>query len=175
MRYFPFGLIGAVLSGTLLIVGCGGSEVPNSVPDSAPQQSASCDSTNLWAGRPALSGLQIPDNNANGITVTWDNQNCNLRSASAAKLEICMNHTSPIDLEWSITSPNSANGLVLPLPTPLGLSCDTEQGQLHSIGLLSVIGSNPVTQGRWTLHVKDRVLGNTGTFRQWRVILQGLQ
>jgi subtilisin-like proprotein convertase family protein len=65
--------------------------------------------------------------------------------------------------------------LTLPLPIQIGSSCDSGQGQLHSIHLLSSIGSNPVTQGRWTLQVKDRALGNTGTFRQWRVILQGLQ
>ena len=171
MRYFPFGLIGTVLSCSSLLAGCGGSEVH----DSPTLRSATCDSTNLWAGRPALSGLQIPDNNTNGITVTWDNQNCSLRSVSSAKLEVCMNHTSTTDLDWSITPPNSTNALALPLPTPLGLSCDSGQGELHSLHLLSTIGSDPNTQGRWTLQVSDRVLGNTGTLIQWRVILQGLQ
>ena len=171
MRYFPFGLIGAVLSGALLLVGCGGS----TVQDSPALKSATCDSTNLWAGRPAQSGLQIPDNNANGITVTWDNQNCSLKSVSSAKLEVCMDHTNPADLEWSILPPTSTSALTLPLPIQIGSSCDSDQGQLHSIHLLSAIGSNPVTRGRWTLQVKDRALGNTGTFRQWRVIVQGLQ
>ena len=171
MYQFKFGLLGAVLASTLLLAGCGGTEVQ----DSHNRVSATCDSTILWAGQPALSGLQIPDNNNIGITVTWDNQNCALTSVSTAKLEICMNHTNPVDLEWSITTPNSTNSLALPLPTPLGVSCDFDQGQLHSLDLLSTTGTNPVTKGRWALQVKDRALGNTGTFRQWRVILQGLQ
>ena len=171
MRYFSFGLIGAVLSGTLLLVGCGGSEVQ----DSPALKSAMCDSTKLWAGRPAQSGLQIPDNNANGITVTWDNQNCSLKSVSSAKLEVCMDHTNPVDLEWSITAPNSTSALALPSPTLAGSSCDFGQGQLHSISILSALSSAPITQGLWTLQVKDNVLGDTGTFRQWRVILQGLK
>jgi subtilisin-like proprotein convertase family protein len=98
-----------------------------------------------------------------------------LRSVSSAKLELCMHHTSPTDLEWSITPPNSTNGLVLPLPTQLGRSCDSGQGQLHSLHLLSTIGSDPITQGRWTLKVKDRVLGHTGSLIQWRVVFEGLQ
>jgi subtilisin-like proprotein convertase family protein len=171
MCQFRFGLPRAVLAGTLLLAGCGGTEVQ----DSRNLVSATCDSTTLWAGRPALSGSQIPDNNNIGITVTWDNQNCTLSSLSSAKLEICLNHTNPVDLEWSIAPPNSTTTLALPLPTHLGLSCDSRQGQLHSLDLLSTTGFNPVTQGRWTLQVKDRAPGNTGTFIQWRVILQGLQ
>ena len=171
MCQFRFGLFGAVLAITLLLAGCGGTEAQ----DSHNRVSATCDSTILWAGRPALSGLQIPDNNNDGITVTWDNQNCTLTSVSTAKLEICLNHTNPVDLEWSIAPPNSTNTLALPLPTHLGVSCDFDQGQLHSMDLLSTTGSNPVTQGRWALQVKDRALGNTGTLIQWRVILQGLQ
>lgn len=171
MCQFRFGLPGAVLAGALLLVGCGGTEVQ----DSRNLVSATCDSTILWAGRPALSGSQIPDNDIDGITVTWDNQNCTLTSVSTAKLEICMNHTNPVDLEWSITPPNSTNTLALPSPTPLGVSCDFDQGQLHSLDLLPTTGTNPVTKGPWALQVKDRALGNTGTFRQWRMILQGLQ
>jgi subtilisin-like proprotein convertase family protein len=171
MCQFRFGLLCVALTGSLILAGCGGSEVQGS----RTLEIATCDSTNLWAGRPALSGLQIPDNNTSGITVTWDNQNCSLTSVSTAKLEICLNHTNPVDLEWSIAPPNSTNTLALPLPTHLGVSCDFDQGQLHSLDLLSTTGSNPVTQGRWALQVKDRALGNTGTFRQWRVILQGLQ
>ncbi len=171
MCQFRFGLPGGVLAGALLLVGCGGTEVQ----DSRNLVSATCDSTILWAVQSDSSGSQIPDNNNIGITVTWDNQNCTLTSVSTAKLEICLNHTNPVDLEWSIAPPNSTNTLALPLPTPLGMTCDTRQGQLHSLDLLSTTGSNPVTQGRWALNVKDRALGNTGTFRQWRVILQGLQ
>jgi subtilisin-like proprotein convertase family protein len=171
MCQIRFGLLCAALAGSLFLASCGGS----GAQDSRTLLSATCDSTNLWAGRPALSGLQIPDNNNDGITVTWDNQNCTLTSVSTAKLEICLNHTNPVDLEWSIAPPNSTNTLALPMPTHLGVSCDFDQGQLHSLDLLSTTGSNPVTQGRWALQVKDRALGNTGTFRQWRVILQGLQ
>lgn len=171
MCQFRFGIVFVTLAGSLFLAGCGGSEVQ----DSRFLVDTTCDSTNLWAGRPALSGLQIPDNPTSGITVTWDNQNCSLTSVSSAKLEICMNHTNPLDLEWSITPPNSTRTLALPLATPLGASCDSGQGQLHSIHLLSTIGFNPVTQGRWALQVKDRVLGNAGTLIQWRVILQGLQ
>jgi subtilisin-like proprotein convertase family protein len=171
MRFFSFELVGAVFAGTLILVGCGGSEAQ----DSRHLMDATCDSTHLWAGRPALSGLQIPDNDTNGITVTWDNQNCNLRAISSARLEICMNHTKPADLEWSITSPNSISAMDLPSPALVHSSCDQGQGQLHSISILSALNSNPITQGLWTLQVKDSVLGNTGTFRQWRVILQGLK
>lgn len=171
MCQFRFGLLSVALAGSLLLAGCGGSEAQ----DSRILVSATCDSTLLWAGRPALSGLQIPDNNTSGITVTWDNQNCSLTSVSSAKLEICLNHTNPVDLEWSLMPPNSASSLTLPSPALLGSSCDSGQGQLHSIHLLPTLGSNPFTQGRWALQVKDRVLGNTGTLIQWRVILQGLQ
>ena len=172
MCQFRFGLPEAVLASTLLLAGCGGSEVQ----DSRHLVSATCDSTILWAVQSPPSGSQIPDNNNDGITVTWDNQNCSLTSVSTAKLEICLNHTNPVDLEWSIAPPNSTNTLALPLPTPLGMTCDTHQGQLHSLDLLSTTGSNPVTKGRWALNVKDRDSGNfSTTLIQWRVILQGLQ
>jgi subtilisin-like proprotein convertase family protein len=173
MRQFPFRLACLGLAGSLILAGCGGSPVQ----ESSTLRDATCDSTSLWAGRPALSGLQIPDNNTSGITVTWDNQNCSLKSVSSARIEVCLAHTSPADLSWSILppTPNSALALALPSPTPLGSSCDSGQGQLQSIQMLSAIGTGPVTQGRWALQVKDRALGNTGTLIQWRLILQGLQ
>ncbi len=171
MRQFSFRLACVGLVGSLILAGCGGSQVQ----ESSTLRDVTCDSTSLWAGRPALSGLQIPDNNTSGITVTWDNQNCSLKSVSSARIEMCLAHTSPADLSWSILPPNSALALTLPSPTPLGSSCDSEQGQLQSIQLLSAIGTGPVSQGRWALQVKDRSLGNTGTLIQWRLILQGLQ
>jgi subtilisin-like proprotein convertase family protein len=171
MRQFSLGLVCASLAGALILASCGGTEVS----DTRTLRDAACDSNNLWAVIQRQSGLQIPDNNASGITVSWDNQNCSLQSVSSAKLEVCLAHTSPTDLSWSITPPNTTTPLTLPSPTPLGSSCDSGQGQVHSTLLLSTIGSTPVTQGRWTLQVKDSVLGNTGTLIQWRVSLQGLQ
>jgi subtilisin-like proprotein convertase family protein len=171
MRQFSFRLACVGWIGCLILAGCGGSQVQ----ESSTLRDATCDSTSLWAGRPALSGLQIPDNNTSGITVTWDNQNCSLKSVSSARIEMCLTHTSPADLSWSILPPNSALAVALPSPTPLGSSCDFGQGQLQSIQLTSAIGTGPVTQGRWALQVKDRALGNTGTLIQWRLILQGLQ
>lgn len=156
---------------TFWLAGCGGSQVQGSQSF----QNANCDSTTLWAARPALSGLQIPDNNASGIVVTWDNQNCSLKSVSSARVDVCLSHSSPADLDWSIVTPDSARALALPAPSLSGSSCDSGQGQLQTIPLLSALEPDPDTQGRWTLQVKDRVLGNTGALIQWRVILQGQQ
>jgi|GEM_PF-1566783 len=164
-------LSAACLVLTVWLAGCGGSAIQN-LPSS---QNARCDSTSLWAGRPALSGLQIPDNNSSGILVNWDNQNCSLKSVASARVDICLSHSSPADLDWSITPPDSARALALPAPSLSGSSCDSGQGQLQTIPLLSAIGSNPVTQGRWALQVKDRALGNSGTLIQWRLVLEGEQ
>ena len=155
------------------LAGCGGGGSGNT-PN---LRSATCDSTTLWAASPATNGSTIPDNNTTGISVTWDNQNCSLQSVSSAMLEICLSHTQPTDLLWTIKPPNSGTALNVTAPVnwnTTGSSCDSGQGKFQRIDLLPTVQNTVVTQGLWTLNVSDRISGDTGTLIQWRVIVQGL-
>lgn len=159
-----------------LLASCGGGGTP-STQTNVPAASGVCDSTALWAARPANSGSRIPDNNDNGVLVTWDNQNCNLQTVSAATLNICLDHPRPADLVWSLTPPSS--GAVLTLTAPAdwnasGASCDTAgQGRLQNIVLAPADVSSINPRGDWTLKVKDARLGEEGFLVQWRIRLQG--
>lgn len=171
MRLFLWVAPILVISG--LLASCGGG----SEPKSSDRVSVICDSSTLWAARPSLSGLTIPDNNPSGISVTWDNQNCTLQTVSSVALDICLKHDQPTDLSWTITPPSPTNAITLVPPASwntLGTACGDQgptQGQLHRIELPTTNISS--ARGLWTLQVKDQVLGTTGTLIQWRVIIQG--
>ena len=176
----PFWLV-PLFAVTCFLAACGGGGGGGSPASDAPSNppgpvSTTCDSRTLWAANPAASGTRIPDNNTSGIAVNWDNQNCNLKSVSAATLEICLDHPRPADLVWTITSP-SANRLTVTAPTDwngTGTACDSGQGKLQRIDLLPTVQSSVKTLGLWTLNVSDQVTGIEGTLIQWRVVVQGL-
>lgn len=147
-----------------------------STPLNVTALSDACDSTALWAARPANSGSRIPDNNDTGVTVTWDNQNCKLKTLTAATLEICLNHPRPADLVWTLNPPSS--GAVLTPTAPAnwnanGVSCDSGQGVLQTLSLLPADIATTTPRGNWALKVKDTLSGEEGFLIQWRVQLQG--
>lgn len=160
-----------------LLPACGGGGGGGTPDASTPSPvSTTCDSRALWAAHPTASGTGIPDNNNSGISVTWDNQNCTLKSVSSATLEICLNHPLPADLVWKITPP-SGSSLVVTAPADwntTGAACDSGQGKLKSIDLLPTVQSSVKTLGLWTLNVSDQKAGDVGTLIQWRVVVQGL-
>ena len=163
-----------VLCLTLGLAACGGGN--SSTP--APLNSATCDSNALWAVPQSSNPLGIPENDPAGISVTWNNQNCALQSVTSAALEICLNHTSPSDLAWTIASPTSGSAAPFTAPSnwnTTGSSCATGAGKLQQINILSAVQSTAGAHGLWTLNVSDRSPGNTGTLVQWRVIVGGLR
>ncbi len=173
MRFFPWTM--ALFFLTCLLASCGGGGgTANTVR--TPVQ-ASCDSTLLYAA-PNLSGLGIPDNDATGITLTWDNQACALQSVVSATLDICLNHPKPSDLVWTITSPASETPRDITAPINSSASsddCDAGARKLQRIDLLNFFPSGITTLGRWSLKVKDELPGDVGTLIQWRVNIQGFQ
>ena len=173
MRSFSWALTCLTLS--CLMAACGGG----SNPSDNTKISASCDSTALWAASPSPSGTAIPDNNPIGISVTWDNQTCSLQTVSSAVLEICLNHSAPAELIWTLTPPSSINALPLTPPANWNASSTVcgdagpTQGKLQRVDVPQSALSYAANRGRWTLHVSDQTLGNAGTLIQWRVIAQG--
>jgi subtilisin-like proprotein convertase family protein len=154
----------------LLLTACGGGE------PTALLAEATCDSSRLWAAHPSTSGSAIPDNNSQGITVRWENQNCALKSVSSVKLELCLKHDRPSDLVWSLTHPSSTS------PTNISVSnnwntndeiCQFNSGKFQRVDLH--LGNNIATRGDWALQVKDTQLGDAGTLIQWRLISEGLK
>lgn len=155
------------------LVGCGGGGGNDS--ERTPV-ATTCDSGTLWAAHPAASGSAIPDNNATGVSVTWDNQNCTLQSISTATLDICLSHQRPSDLVWTITTPDASAPLTLTAPADwntTGSLCDSGQGKLQRFNLLPQLTSNTTTRGIWRLQVSDGLAGTAGTLIQWRVLAQG--
>ena len=168
---------GILLTLTALLASCGGGGGGNtSLTTTATQPSpTSCDSTTLWAAHPATSGRAIPDNDSTGISVSWDNQNCTLRTVTSATLEVCLSHPKTSDLSWTISPPAYSAPLTLTPPADWntsGSSCDSGQGKLQRIDLLTLL-TPTATRGNWTLNVKDRRLGDTGTLIQWRILMVG--
>jgi subtilisin-like proprotein convertase family protein len=160
----------ACLVVALLLASCGGGE------PTAPLISDTCNSTRLWA-QPDKSGRAIPDNNPQGISVRWNNQNCTLKSVTTATLDICLRHTLPSDLSWTIIPPVGN-----PVPVPVGdswnstdISCNNNAGKFQRLNVLAQLGNNTTTQGDWVLQVSDLKAGDTGTFIQWQLILEGLK
>lgn len=161
----------ALLAMTIMLVHCGGGGAP-----SAQSVTATCDSTTLWASPSTASGRGIPDNNATGTSLSWNNQNCQIRSVTSAFIEVCLNHPRPTDLTWSVTPANSFS------TTPLTVSgnwitnstsCSSPGDKFQRIDLLPSLSSTAAPSGSWQLQVKDLVTGDIGTLNQWRVIIQG--
>ena len=154
---------------TAFLSACGGGG------SSAPMESTNCDSTTLWAARPALYGAGIPDNNLTGITVTWDNQNCAVRTITSAALELCLSHTRPTDLTWTIIPP-SGTPLDLIAPTNWNsttTACDSGQGKFQRIDLLQNLPHSLPSSGTWRLQVTDTLPGDEGALIQWRLLIEG--
>ena len=160
----------ACLMAALWLSSCGGGGTTALLAE------ATCDSSRLWAAHPSTSGTAIPDNNSQGITVRWENQNCALKSVSSAKLELCLKHDRPSDLVWSLTHPSgtsSANISVVNNWNANDEICQFNSGKFQRVSLQ--LGNHIATQGDWVLQVKDTQLGDTGTLIQWRLILEGLK
>ena len=156
-----------------LLVSCGGG---GSTSNPSARTNATCDSQSMWAVPSSSSGSLIPDNASTGISATWDNQNCSLQTVASASVDICLNHSQPADLAWTITTPATGNALTLSAPSnwnTSGTACDDAQGKLQRIALPAAVQSISSTRGLWTLHVSDQSAGNTGTLIQWRVIIEG--
>jgi subtilisin-like proprotein convertase family protein len=165
---------GILLSLTLLLTSCGGGSSSPATTQQPGHQT--CDSTTLWAAHPATSGRAIPDNDSTGVSVSWDNQNCTIRTTTSATIEICLSHARTSDLSWSITPPGGFGALTFTHPAnwnTTGTACGLDQGKLQRIDLLPKLTSALNTRGIWTLHVKDQQLGDTGTLIQWRLLIQG--
>ena len=169
---------GVLLTLTALLTSCGGGVTTSTTSTTSANQatSANCDSTTLWAAHPATSGRAIPDNDGAGISVSWDNQNCAVRSVSSVTLDICLSHPRPMDLIWTVSPPGSSAPLTLTSPADWntsGSSCDSGQGKLQRVDLLNRVTPTSNTRGNWTLNVKDQRLGDTGTLIQWRILIVG--
>ena len=163
--------IAALLGMTSILVSCGGGSSPSSQSSAPP-----CDSNTLWASHPAASGRGIPDNNVSGTSVSWDNQNCQIRSVTSAFIEVCLNHPRPSDLTWSVTPPNAGTSTSLSVSgnwITNSTTCSSVGDKFQRIDLLSSLSSTVATRGTWQLQVKDLLTGDTGTLNQWRVIIQG--
>lgn len=163
--------IAALLAMTSLLVSCGGGSSPSAQISAPP-----CDSTTLWASQPAAFGRGIPDNNVSGISVSWDNQNCQIRSVTSAFIEVCLNHPRPSDLTWSVTPPNPGTSTTLTVSgnwITNSTTCSSSGDKFQRIDLLPSLSSTVLTRGTWQLQVKDLIAGDTGTLNQWRVIIQG--
>jgi len=171
---------GILLTLTALLASCGGGGGDGgsspSTTSTAQSSSTRCDSTTLWAAHPATSGRSIPDIDGTGISVSWDNQNCTLRTVSSATLEVCLSHPRTSDLTWTISPPTSGTALTLSPRADWnssGTACDSGRGKFQRIDLLPTVTSDVSTRGNWTLHVKDQQLGDTGTLIQWRILIVG--
>jgi subtilisin-like proprotein convertase family protein len=160
----------ALIAMTTLLTHCGGGGTPSN-QSVAPV----CDSNTLWA-TDRSSGIGIPDNDMTGTSVSWDNQNCQIRSVTSAFIEVCLHHSRPSDLTWAVTTPNSVTSTPLTVSgnwTANSTTCSSSGDQFQRIDLLPSLPSNVVTRGIWRLEVKDLIRNDTGTLNQWRVIIQG--
>lgn len=160
----------ACLLAAFLLTACGGGE------PTAALIAGTCNSTRLWV-QPDRSGRTIPDNNPEGISVRWDNQNCTLQSVTTATLDICLNHHLPSDLAWTIVPP-----IGNPVSVPVGdswsstdISCNNNAGKFQRLNLLANLTGKTTTQGVWVLQVSDLKAGDEGKFIQWQLILEGLK
>jgi len=161
----------ALLAMTILLVNCGGGGTPSSQSIAQP-----CDSTTLWASPSTASGRGIPDNNATGTSLSWDNQNCQIRSVTSVVIEVCLNHPRPSDLTWMVTPADSVSTNPLTVSgnwITNTTSCSSPGDKFQRIDLLPLLPSTVAARGTWQLQVKDLVTGDIGTLNQWRVIIQG--
>ena len=171
MRFFSWTMALFVL--TCILSSCGGSAA-STAPATV---QATCDSGLLWA-MSTKSGARIPDNDSTGITLNWNNQTCALQSVRSATLDICLNHSKPSDLVWTITSPASATAMDITAPSNWSLTndvCDGGQRKLQRIDLLPILTASIQPKGSWSLNVKDLSASSEGYLIQWHVNIQGLQ
>ncbi|MFM8865697.1 MAG: proprotein convertase P-domain-containing protein [Limnohabitans sp.] len=158
---------------TTLLLGCGGGGGPDR---SVTLQAVQCDSGNQWANTTSIAGARIPDNGTGSVTVSWNNQNCPLQSIATVTVDICLAHTRPADLAWTLTPPGGASAIPLSAPArwnETGTSCDAGQGRRQSIPLPASLPPGAPAQGLWTVQVSDRNPGDEGAWVQWRVQLAG--
>jgi subtilisin-like proprotein convertase family protein len=120
----------------------------------------------------------IPDNSSIGITDTLTIQNSGIQYIEYLQISISLNHPEAGNLEIVLQSSNGSSSTL------------TEVHSCYSSDLISVVpcsyftGGNTFTfgsarhldepaDGNWTLTVRDRQAGNTGSFVSWRLTIYG--
>ena len=117
--------------------------------------------------------IAIPDNDATGITVTFDTSTWDWVPATVGDIEVGINisHSYIGDLEVTLTAPDGTTTVVLHDETGGG---DDDINGVYDLTLTPDDGTNNMdsfnglnAQGTWTLHISDNGFGDMGQLNEW--------
>ena len=109
-------------------------------------------------------GIAIPDNNATGAVRTFDFSGTNMR-VEFVQFTVDITHPFRGELEYTLTSPSGMKAVVNRRTGDNTANLQWTFGDSQHWGEQS--------NGTWTLEVRDRVAGNTGTFNSASVKIYG--
>jgi subtilisin-like proprotein convertase family protein len=129
----------------------------------------------LTASGAAQPSVAIPDNNATGVSSSISLSNTGIGHVEVVEAEVTITHAHSGELE--VTLSNGTTQSVLH-PRHDCLDPDTMSTQCADIDayvFTSVRHLDEPADGTWTLTVKDRKTGVTGTFNGWKLRVFGRQ
>ena len=122
-----------------------------------------------------LANADIPDNDATGASSTITVSASGISRVEVVEIEVSVGHTRSADLEVTLQKSGGARDVLYPLHTCIDPSNFNPApcSDLDAFVFTSVRHLDEGADGQWTLTVKDRRTGVTGTLASWQLRLFG--
>ena len=128
-----------------------------------------------WAAPPMSPALAIPDNDATGASSALTVSGSGIGHVETVEVELTIAHTRTSDLEILLQKSGGAQDVLHPLHTCTdpNSGSPTPCTQIDAFVFTSVRHLDEPADGPWTLIVRDRAAGITGTLTSWKLRLYG--
>ncbi|MFZ5438571.1 MAG: proprotein convertase P-domain-containing protein, partial [Myxococcota bacterium] len=128
------------------------------------------------AAGPATPAVAIPDNSALGVTSSLTLANTGIGHLESVEIEVTIAHARSGDLELTLSKSGGAVDVLHPPhgcldPDTGAMTCSNIDGFVFT----TVRHLDEPADGTWTLSVKDRRSGTTGTLTSWKLRVYGRQ
>lgn len=125
---------------------------------------------------PATPALQVPDNDATGVTSSLTLSNTGIGHLEVVEIEVTATHARSGDLEVTLSRAGGVSDVLHPQHTCLDPSNGSATcATMDAFVFTSMRHLDEPADGTWTLTVKDRRSGTVGTFASWTLRVFGRQ
>lgn len=118
----------------------------------------------------------IPDNDGNGTSSSITVSNSGIGHIETMEIELTAPHQRSGDLEIVLSKSGTVSDVLHPPHSCLDPDTNSRQcSDINAFVFMSVRHLDEAADGTWTLTLRDRKTGNTGTFGSWKLRIFGRQ